>query len=431
VHTLRPFAPTHSAFFGAVLFLLFVLAGAAYIMWAKVMYIPAVQVTGIPLALMLVYALVLGLARHLRLRDDQAGDNLYYLGFLYTLTSLGVSLSQFNASDRGESIVTNFGIAIASTILGVTLRVVFNQMRQDPIEVERTARLELADAARKVKQELDATTFEFAGFRRALHQMFQEALIQNRENAERLTKELFDALKEFPNWLSEPLRTASEQSKEAIDELAKTLVERLTDTGKTLASQEEKLFATAGKVTSSLEEVHARLKAMQTPDGIIEIKLQPFISGFTKAINAQSKATAEQMAALQKVNAPFVTSVRQLAEHMSEYTQSRAEDQKFLRDLASEVQTGAAEARRLVIELHKVIAQFDASVRQLAEHMSEYAQSRAEDQKFLRDVVSELQTGAAETRRLVIELDNKLAASPSRPLELPARRARWFSRRTP
>src|SRR4051812_33663732 len=117
--TLRPFAPTHSPLFGAVLFLAFVLAGAAYIVWAKLVNIPAAQVTGVPLGLMLLYALVLGLSRYFRLRDDQAGDNLYYLGFLFTLTSLGVSLWQFSASDRGESIVTNFGIAIASTILGV------------------------------------------------------------------------------------------------------------------------------------------------------------------------------------------------------------------------------------------------------------------------------------------------------------------------
>jgi hypothetical protein len=63
--------------------------------------------------------------------------NLYYIGFLYTLTSLGVSLWQFSSTEGAETIVTNFGVAIASTIFGVALRVLFNQMRQDPVEVER------------------------------------------------------------------------------------------------------------------------------------------------------------------------------------------------------------------------------------------------------------------------------------------------------
>jgi len=378
MNTAPPFAHTNSAFFGALLFLAFVLVGAAYIVWAKLTGIPTVQVTTLPLGLMVLYALALGLARYFRLRDDQAGDNLYYLGFLFTLTSLGVSLWQFNVNDGGESIVTNFGIAIASTILGVALRVVFNQMRQDPVEVERTARLELADAARRVKWELDAATFEFASFRRASQQMFEEGLVQTRENAERLAKELFDAIKDFPNRFAEPLETASDQSRETIDKLATALAGRLEDTGKNLTAQEEKLASTATTVTSSLAEVQARLKAMQTPDKIIEVKLQPFISGFTKSINAQSKATAEQMAQLQEV-----------------------------------------------------VSQFNDSVRQLADHNTEAGRSRIDDQKFLCDVVSKLDAGAAETRSLLAALDRTPTASPPRPPERtgPPARSRWLFRR--
>ena len=66
------------------------------------------------------YAVLLG-ARLFRLRDDQSGDNLYYMGFLFTLTSLAVSLYQFSAAGSAEQIVQNFGIAIASTIAGITL----------------------------------------------------------------------------------------------------------------------------------------------------------------------------------------------------------------------------------------------------------------------------------------------------------------------
>src|SRR5215472_13219953 len=213
MNTTSPFNHALSPFYGAVLFLAFVLIGAAYIVWAKLAGVPAVQVTVVPLGLMVLYALALGLARYLRLRDDQAGDNLYYLGFLYTLTSLGVSLWQFSVDEGAQGIVTNFGVAIASTILGVALRVVFNQMRQDPVEVERTARLELADAARRVKQELDATIFEFASFRRASQQVVAEGLAETREHAERLERELFDAIRDFPSRSTEPLKAAAEQSK--------------------------------------------------------------------------------------------------------------------------------------------------------------------------------------------------------------------------
>ena len=398
MNTTPPFKHTLSPFFGALLFLGFVLVGAAYISWAKLGGVSAVRVTGVPLGLMVLYALALGLARYFRLRDDQAGDNLYYLGFLYTLTSLGVSLWQFSVDAGAEGIVTNFGIAISSTILGVALRVMFNQMRQDPVEVEQTARLELADAARRIRRELDETTLEFASFRRANQQMSEEALADTRKHTQRLETQLFETVQR----LAEPLKTASEQSKETVDKLATALMSRLEETGKTLSTQKEKLASAAHAVTSSLEEMQGRLKAMQTPDGIIEIKLQPFVSGFTKAVNNQSKASAEQMADLQKIFAQFDKSVRELAQHVTETATRRSDDQKLLRDLISSMDAASAENRRLVTELDKKV--------------SETATRRSDDQKLLRDLISSMDAASAENRRLMTEVDKKVSAVlPSRP----------------
>jgi hypothetical protein len=42
--------------------------------------------------------------RAFRLRDDQSSDNRYYMGFLFTLTSLAVSLCQFSAAGSAEQI---------------------------------------------------------------------------------------------------------------------------------------------------------------------------------------------------------------------------------------------------------------------------------------------------------------------------------------
>jgi len=102
----------------AVVFLAFVAIGCVYIVIAKLVGIGPFYVTFVPVGTMLAYALLIYSARGLRLRDDQSGDNLYYMGFLFTLTSLGVSLYQFTAARAAEEIVQNFGIAIGSTIAG-------------------------------------------------------------------------------------------------------------------------------------------------------------------------------------------------------------------------------------------------------------------------------------------------------------------------
>jgi hypothetical protein len=130
----------------AFVFMVFVSAGVVYVGSSKLFGFPLLAVTLVPVGIMLLYAAATYFSQAIRLRDDQTGDNLYYMGFLFTLTSLGVALFQFNTFGGVENIVRNFGIAITSTIAGIALRVFFNQMRRDPIEVERAARLELADA---------------------------------------------------------------------------------------------------------------------------------------------------------------------------------------------------------------------------------------------------------------------------------------------
>ena len=120
-------------------------------------------------------ALVVLCVRSFRLRDDQTGDNLYYMGFIFTLTSLAVALYQFEPNIGFDEIVRNFGVAVSSTITGITLRVIFNQMRQDPIEVEHSARQELAEASPRVRQQLDDTVIAFNHFHTQTIQSLEEA----------------------------------------------------------------------------------------------------------------------------------------------------------------------------------------------------------------------------------------------------------------
>lgn len=99
---------------------------------------------------MVIYAVIAIITKRFRLREDRVGDNIYYLGFLFTLISLAYALYVYNnpgGSGGAAEIITNFGIAIFTTIFGLAGRVLFNQMRQDPVEYEREARYSLAEAS--------------------------------------------------------------------------------------------------------------------------------------------------------------------------------------------------------------------------------------------------------------------------------------------
>jgi hypothetical protein len=293
----------HSAGIGVTVFMGFVGAGCAYIILAKLKGIEQVYVTFVPVGIMIAYALLITLARGLRLRDDQSGDNLYYMGFLFTLTSLGVSLYQFSANRAAEEIVQNFGIAIGSTIAGIGLRVIFNQMRRDPVEVEHTMRLELAEAARRVRRELDSSVVEFGYFRRTAQQSAVDSFSHMTEHFDEILAKLLASLEAVTAKLSMPLEAAARQLGDATGEATRTMGVALAANAGQLSAETDKLSSRVGAVAGALDEVVAKLQSMQTPDRVFAAHLEPMLQALTQAIDrigahsdAQSKAVTDALA---------------------------------------------------------------------------------------------------------------------------------------
>jgi ElaB/YqjD/DUF883 family membrane-anchored ribosome-binding protein len=277
-----------------LLFFSVVLLGSSYIVFSKLHDFSAIAVTSVPVLTMIGYALILGLARVFHLRDDQSGDNLYYMGFLFTLTSLAVSLYQFNAEGSAAPIVQNFGIAIASTIAGITLRILFNQMRRDPIEVEATARMELAEASRRVKRELDSTILEFSYFRRMAQQSIADALDEVKETLGDTSDKLADEIKRFAATAGKPLEDASKRSGETLDSMNEKIATTLETVSAQLVEEGERLTRSTTGIVRAIDTVVTKLTALQTPDQIIEVKLAPLIQGLTRAVNSFNKSAEIQ-----------------------------------------------------------------------------------------------------------------------------------------
>jgi hypothetical protein len=163
------------------IFIFSVVIGATAILWLKsgAVLIPHADLLGIavPVAVMAIYVIVVTVIPRMRLRLDQSGDNLYYLGFTYTLCSLAITLYRFHSTEgTADYIVSNFGIALTTTIVGVVSRICLHQMREDPLELEREARSEITDAVSRLRGEIDLAVREFNHFNRTLQQSAQEAI---------------------------------------------------------------------------------------------------------------------------------------------------------------------------------------------------------------------------------------------------------------
>ncbi len=158
---------------GRGLFLAFFVGGGFLILLMKSLTASPLLAVLLPIVLMGSYACLLVEWPDLRPKVEFAGDNFYYLGFLYTLISLAISLYQFNTEGATSSIITNFGLALTSTILGLAGRILLNQP-QDEEEVEARAREDLARANRRLRAEMEYSIDEFQQFRVEAKRVFEQ-----------------------------------------------------------------------------------------------------------------------------------------------------------------------------------------------------------------------------------------------------------------
>ena len=169
-------------FFGAFAF------GTVAILSLKLMSVEGYVVAAIAVLIMFVYA-VLGSRHRVKLRLDVLGDNLYYLGFLFTLVSLSYSLHQLGSKSQNiDQLLENFGLAISTTLTGLALRVFFNQPQANIDEYENAVRLSLTEATANFVGETSHIALEITTLRTVLGQLIVEAKESQKQTTKSLNK---------------------------------------------------------------------------------------------------------------------------------------------------------------------------------------------------------------------------------------------------
>ena len=301
------------------------IVGCGYIVLSKFKDLGALYVTAVPVLIMIGYALILATARLFRLRDDQSGDNLYYMGFLFTLTSLAVSLYQFSATGSAEQIVQKLRCGYRlNDCRDRAEEIFFNQMRRDPIEVEATARMELAEASRRVRRELEGTILEFSYFRRMTQQSVAEALEQANELLKETTQKLGEELSKAASSANKPIGKHQNGRANSLEELNSRVMHSLDLISKKFTQDGEQLSKTMSAAAKAIETVVSKLAAMQTPDSIIEIKLQPMVQGLSRAVNSFSKSSETNQQTIESTLVQTQALATSIAELIKEIRAERA-----------------------------------------------------------------------------------------------------------
>ena len=270
-------------------FLVCFLVGSVGIVILKWLDMSQFVVTACPVAIMLGYAM-----RHRKQRAylNLVGDNLYYLGLLYTLVSLAASLYEFTPKAEDiESItpiITNFGIAIFSTILGVAFRVYFSLNQTDPEEIEQSARVELADVVRELNFGLREATSSFLESSREMQENLRRGLNETKsvidENLQQSFSRLDTAVTNFVTSVEKADNRFDEnqQNLQRGFEEAKSVIDDAADV---LGESRQKLQEGSDAMAESLNGLVEKIDKISAPEDLLEKILQPLSQQIEEVAN--------------------------------------------------------------------------------------------------------------------------------------------------
>jgi hypothetical protein len=267
------------------LFLVVFLLGAAYIGGAKWLGLNQLWVTLGPVLLMSSYAAAITLFRRFRVDASQAGDSLYYLGFLFTLCSLAVALYLSGASSNREYIIQNFGVALFTTILGLMLRVLFGQMQHDPVETEREVRLQLVEMSSQLRNDI-------IQIRGSMDVALIAVQQQSTEAVSRYVDQLNDIVGNLASKTTEHFKSFSEEAGNFNDTTSKlvgaveALVERVNQVNAPTDLLASKLAPSVEAIAEAADEVRKRAKADK---GLVDKMVLAVQALTTAAEQAESK----------------------------------------------------------------------------------------------------------------------------------------------
>ena len=371
----------------AILFGMFAALGIAYEIITHAFTQDTFFIIAGPILVLGLYLLTSISYRRFRLRFDQLGDNCYYLGFLFTLTALSIALYDFRSAEGGiNAIIGNFGVALASTIAGIVLRVVLSQMREDPVEVEEQSRYELAEASARLKAELYASVEDMNSFRGLLQQSVAEAFDGVNERSREAIIEAAEDLSQAANKINLEIAERNENMRERFD-----LFNNLTQ-----------------RTVSSLEALVGSLEGIRPPNDQIQQIFQTTnqsIENFGQKLeNFHSKSEA-QREGTQVALETAKTAIHEIAESLSELTGPDSSISSIAVVLSKLVQ----DLSQLSSDIVATKSELDAQVTNQSEKLNEMNAATSESIRLMKSHNTELLGALEQNKEMLAEVEKNLA----------------------
>lgn len=310
----------------AAFFLAFI-TGAVLIAISKSWQWPIAIVVAIPIIVITGYGVASYFLPRLAIREDQLGDNIYYLGFLLTLVSLTITLIQYRSDSDNDYIISNFGVALAATIWGILCRSLLAQMRKDVVGIERELQKTLSESSFKLRGQIGAVSEDFASLTRQITQVTEDYSRDLIKSHQSLSSGLVNVIDEQ----TESLQSSSESSAEKLGRSVENSVKTLEEVAEATASglKETALVARdsiddVSKTLGEYLQIHAAsLKATQEAElGERQILTTDLTKSLESLRDTVAKVNANAITAdqIQRFTDAFEVVALEMAETMQKLT---------------------------------------------------------------------------------------------------------------
>ena len=301
VRDFRTFSFKHSDYAPAAFFTAF-LVGTALISISKFWQWHVGIIVAIPIVVITVYGIASYFLPRLAIREDQLGDNIYYLGFLLTLVSLTITLIQYRSDSDNDYIISNFGVALAATIWGILCRSILAQMRKDVVGIERELQKSLSEASFKLRGQIGAVSEDFASLTRQITQVTEDYSRDLVKSHQSLSSGLVNVIDEQ----TQSIQSTSESSAEKLGSSVEGSVQAIEDVVQTTTKS---LKETTLVVRDSIDDVSRTLGEYLQAHAVSLKEAQENESKDRQTITADLKSSLESLRdTVGKVNANAVTS---------------------------------------------------------------------------------------------------------------------------
>lgn len=218
----------------------------------------------IPLLIMSAYIVLGYFRRDSDVNDEKFADSCYYLGFIFTITSIIFSLFDLpNIGTKIQEIAVRFGAAMVSTVLGLGVRVYLVSFKKDVGDAIKEAEDAVLDVTKKLTEHLKIALEKLCDFESQVDTAAKSSVERVNMQIDNLSKNHAEKLSGFFNDLTNRNQEAFTQAMAEV----KTASQRLSDSVDGYShGMRSNLSSIEIKVGAFTEAVTDRLKTTTFPD---------------------------------------------------------------------------------------------------------------------------------------------------------------------